>query len=75
MSMPPSAAIAWGRWMRGSGGGMPSQPPMPPGRGEVSEKSFSQISMWPSGSMPAITPANVRIRSQISFWGPPATSP
>ena len=35
---------------------MPSQPPIPPGRGEVSENSFCQISAWPSGSMPGDHP-------------------
>ena len=75
MSMPPIAAMICGRWLRGSGAGMPSQPPMPPGRGEVRENSFCQISVWPSGSMPVITSAKVWTRSQISFCGPPAISP
>ena len=49
MSMPPIAAMTCGRWLRGNGAGMPSQPPSPPGRGEVSENNFCQISVWPSG--------------------------
>ena len=59
MSMPPIAAMICGRWLRGSGAGMPSQPPIPPGRGEVRENSFCQIPVCPSGSMPVITPAKV----------------
>ena len=75
MSMPPIAAIACGRWLRGSGAGMPSQPPMPPGRGEVSENRSCQISACPSGSIPVTTPAKRANRSQITGCGPPAISP
>jgi hypothetical protein len=71
----PIAAMICGRWLRGNGAGMRSETPMPPGRGEVSENTFCQISVWPSGSMPAITSAKARTGSQICFCGPPAISP
>jgi hypothetical protein len=75
MSMSPIAAMICGRWLRGNGAGKLSETPMPPWRGEVSENTFCQISVWPSGSMPAATSAKARTRSQICFCGPPAISP
>src|SRR5262252_303583 len=40
MSIPAIAAITWARSPRGTGGGKPSRPSIPPGRGEVSANSF-----------------------------------
>ena len=50
---------------------MPSQPPRPPGRGEVRENSLVQISVWPSGSMPCTTWAKRLSKSQMTGCGPP----
>ena len=52
MSMPPIAAMTLARCPRGSGGGRPSRPNIPPTRGEVIANSSSHRAACASGSRP-----------------------
>ena len=60
---------------RGKGAGRPSCPPIHPGRGEVSAKSFSHTSICARASIPRIISPNCSTRRQISGCGPPWISP
>ena len=73
--MPAIAAMNCGRWLRPSGGGKPSQPPSPPGRGTVIENSLSHTASMASGSIPLITGAMSSSSLHTTGCGPVEISP